>query len=104
MIGEGSFYIGGFIGAIVAIYLPIKGFGGVLIACLAAVAVSLIFGLVPALLKAKLNVNEFVVSLMLNFIMLWLGMYFLQTFFRDEASGDIATKIIPDENRFHTLL
>lgn len=104
MIGEGSFYIGGFIGAIVAIYLPIKGFGGVLIACLAAVAVSLIFGLVPALLKAKLYVNEFVVSLMLNFIMLWLGMYFLQTFFRDEASGDIATKIIPDENRFHTLL
>jgi ABC-type uncharacterized transport system permease subunit len=103
MLGEGCFYMGGFVAALVAIYLPVSGFLAVLLASLAGILVSLLFGLVPALLKAKLDVNEFVVSLMLNFIMLWLGMYFLQTFFRDEASGDIATRIIPEGNRFPIL-
>ena len=39
------------------------------------------------------SVDEFVVSLMLNFIMLWLGMYFLQTF-SGKGFRDIATRII----------
>lgn len=104
MIGEGSFYLGGLTGALVAIYLPVSGFLAVVIACLAAVAVTAIIGFIPALLKAKLSVNEFVVSLMLNFIMLWVGMFFLETYFRDEASGDIATFLIPDSNRFGILI
>jgi ABC-type uncharacterized transport system permease subunit len=104
MIGEGSFYIGGFVAALVAIYLPFSSFLSVLIACLVAIIITAIFGLIPALLKAKLHVNEFVVSLMLNFIMFWVGMYFLQTYFRDESSGDIATPIIPFPNRFQILV
>jgi simple sugar transport system permease protein len=104
MIGEGSFYIGGLVGALVAIYLPVSSFLAVIIACIAAILITALFGLIPALLKAKLNVSEFVVSLMLNFIILWVGMYFLQTYFRDEASGDIATRIIPYSNRFSILV
>jgi ABC-type uncharacterized transport system permease subunit len=95
MIGEGSFYLGGFVAALIAIYLPVSSFLAIVIACLAAIVVTIIFGFIPAILKAKLNVNEFVVSLMLNFIMLWVGMFFLQNYFRDEASGDIATRLIP---------
>ena len=104
MIGEGSFYIGGLVGALVAIYLPVNSFIAVLIACIVAIIVTAIFGFVPAILKAKLNVNEFVVSLMLNFIMLWVGLYFLQNYFRDESSGDIATELIPNTNRFGILI
>jgi len=104
MIGEGAFYIGGLTGAVVAIYLPASGFISVILSCLAAVIVASVFGIVPAVLKAKLNVNEFVVSLMLNFVMLWIGMYFLNNFLRDEASGDIATQVIPEANRFGILL
>ena len=104
MIGEGSFYLGGFVAALIAIYLPVSSFLAIVIACLAAIVVTIIFGFIPAILKAKLNVNEFVVSLMLNFIMLWVGMFFLQNYFRDEASGDIATRLIPDENRLGILL
>lgn len=104
MIGEGSFYLGGLVGALVAIYLPVNGFLAVTLACLSAIVVTLLIGTVPALLKAKLKVSEFVVSLMLNFIMLWIGMFFLETYFRDEASGDIATFLIPDSNRFGILV
>lgn len=104
MIGEGSFYIGGLVGALVAIYLSVNAFLAILIACLAAIVITALFGFIPAILKAKLNVNEFVVSLMLNFIMLWVGLFFLQNYFRDESSGDIATQLIPNENRFNILL
>ena len=104
MIGEGSFYLGGLVGALVAIYLPVNGFLAIVIACLASIAVTGLIGAAPAVMKAKLNINEFVVSLMLNFIMLWVGMYFLETFFRDEASGDIATYLIPESNRFGILI
>lgn len=104
MISEGSFYLGGLVAALVAIYLPVSSFLAIVIACLAAIIVTIIFGFIPAMLKAKLNVNEFVVSLMLNFVMLWVGMFFLQNYFRDEASGDIATQLIPDENRLGILL
>lgn len=104
MIGEGSFYLGGFIGALVAIYLPVHSGLSILISCLVAIIITAIFGFIPAVLKAKLNVNEFVISLMLNFIMLWIGLFSLQNYFRDEASGDIATQLIPNENRFGILI
>lgn len=103
MIGEGSFYIGGLVGALVAIYLPFTGFFALLIALLTSMVVTSAVGFVPALLKAKLNVNEFVVSLMLNFVMLWVGLYFLQNFFRDSSSGDIATSLIPENSTFSIL-
>lgn len=104
MIGEGSFYIGGLTAAVVAIALPSMPFFAVLIACAAAMAVTALIGSVPAVLKAKLGVSEFVLSLMLNFIMLWAGMYFLQNFFKDENYGDVATNLIPFENRFSGLI
>ncbi len=104
MIGEGSFYLGGLIGALVAIYLPVHSGLAILISCLVAMIITAIFGFIPAILKAKLNVNEFVISLMLNFIMLWVGLFFLQNYFRDEASGDIATQLIPNENRLGILI
>ncbi len=104
MIGEGSFYIGGLTAAVTAIALPGAGFFAVLLACLAGTVITGVIGSVPALLKAKLGVSEFVVSLMFNFIMLWVGMFFLQNFFKDENYGDVATGLIPEENRFVSLL
>lgn len=104
MIGEGSFYIGGLVGALVAIYIKASPIVAILLALLASMIVTALFGAIPAVLKAKLKVNEFVISLMLNFIMLWIGMFFLQTYFRDEASGDIATYLIPEANRFKILI
>lgn len=103
MIGEGSFYIGGLTAAVVAIALPNASFFAVLLACVASMLITGIIGSVPALLKAKLGVSEFVVSLMFNFIMLWVGMFLLQNFFKDENYGDVATHLIPDENRFAFL-
>ncbi len=99
LFAEGAFFIGGFAGAIVAIHVGLPGLLLPVVALLAGGLVAAIFGTVPAALKAKLDVNEFVVSLMMNFILLWIGVYFLSNVFNDERAGDITTPLFPEHAR-----
>lgn len=95
MIGEGTFYIGGLVGAVVTTVLNLPPIILPLVAIIVAGAVSGIIGYAPAKLKASLGVNEFVSSLMMNFILLWVGVYFLTYHFSDPDYSDIATSLIP---------
>lgn len=103
MIGEGTFYAGGLFGAIFAIKLNLPGLLLPLIAILMAGIVSGAIGYVPAKMKASLKINEFVSSLMLNFIIYWVCMYLLANVFIDPQYSDIATKQIPDAGRLPYL-
>jgi len=99
MFGEGGFFIGGLIGAVVAIYFKLPIILLPVTALFVAGITSGLFGSIPAILKAKLNVNEFVTSLMMNFIVFWIGLYLLGNIFVDPTAGDITTKIIPEAGR-----
>ncbi|MBD3305212.1 ABC transporter permease [candidate division KSB3 bacterium] len=72
---EGQFLMGGFGASVVALYLPQLP-GVVLIACmiLAGFLSGALWGFIPGLLKARFNVSEIIVTLMMNYIALnWIS-------------------------------
>lgn len=103
MIGEGAFYIGGLMGAVVAINFPLPAIVLPVVAMLVAGTITGIIGYIPAKLKASLQVNEFVSSIMFNFILFWLGMYLLANTFLDPNYSDLATKLIPEGGKLPFL-
>lgn len=103
MIGEGAFFAGAFIGAILASSLNMPGFLTPLAAILASMIMMGIVGYVPAKLKAALNINEFVSSLMLNFIVFWVCMYLFNNVFADPEYSSLATRYISDDHRLPYL-
>ena len=65
---EGQMLLGGFFAGITGAYLNISNpFISKLICFLVAIVCGMLFALIPAILKAKCNVNEMVVTLMLNY-------------------------------------
>ena len=83
MFVEGGFFAGAFAAGVLAPLLP-AGTPLVPLICIAAAAVIAgLIGYIPAKMKAALGINEFVSSLMLNYIVFWLCMYLLH-----EVCGD----------------
>ena len=67
---EGQMLLGGFFAGIVGAYLPISNpFLSKVVCFVVAILCGMLFALIPAILKAKCNVNEMVVTLMLNYAM-----------------------------------
>ncbi|PKK94867.1 MAG: ABC transporter permease [Tenericutes bacterium HGW-Tenericutes-5] len=100
---EGAFYVGGLVAALIAIYIKLPAVLAVIAALVGGGLVAAIFGYIPAKLKSSLNVNEFVSSIMLNFIVLWIGVYLISNVVIDDASGDTATQIIPEVSKLKIL-
>ena len=67
--GEGQFFMGAFGASIVALYMPNLP-GLMLIPCMIAAgfAAGMLWGLIPGILSARFNINEIIVTLMLNYI------------------------------------
>lgn len=91
--GEGQFILGAISAAFVAFQAGpvLPGFATLLLMCLAAMAVAGLYGLFVAVLKVKFGTNETLMTLMLNYIALYVLMYIGETkadwnFFLDEAS------------------
>lgn len=95
MCAEGSFFLGAIAAAAVATRMPMNGIMGVIFPILAAGAVGGVLCLIPALLKAKLDASEMVSSLMLNYVALYLGLYLLNNFLRDQSFGALASEKLP---------
>ncbi|OQC11517.1 MAG: Branched-chain amino acid transport system / permease component [Tenericutes bacterium ADurb.Bin087] len=103
MIGEGAFFAGAFIGAVLSAKLNWPWFLGPLIAMLFASLVMGIVGYVPAKLKASLAVDEFVSSLMLNFVIFWVVMYLFNNVFFDPDYSNLATPYLEDHQKLPFL-
>ncbi|MGN0164716.1 MAG: ABC transporter permease [Lachnospiraceae bacterium] len=89
--GEGQILAGGIATAAVMIYLGDKLPAPLLIAVmvLASLAAGLIWGIFPAICKAKWKTNETLFTLMLNYIALQLTSFFTIVWERVEGSGSI---------------
>lgn len=103
MIGEGAFFAGAFIAAVVSAKLNLPWFFGPIIAMLFATLVMGIVGYVPAKLKSSLKVDEFVTSLMLNFIIFWVVMYLFNNHFADPDYSSLATPYLEDHQKLSFL-
>lgn len=96
MFVEGAFFAGGLIGAVVGAGLHLPAFILPLAAMLIAAVITGAIGYVPAKLKSNLGINEFVTSLMFNFIVYWVCMYLFTYKFCDPDYSSLATPLLSD--------
>lgn len=89
--GEGSVMLGGFIAALVGIYLAMNTGLHQTVALLIAGAACGVVMLIPAILKVKLGASEMVTSLMLNYIIMFVVLHFLNFTFADRSKGSTQT-------------
>ena len=86
---EGGIMLGAFVSAMVAIYVPMPARLHAVVAVLIGGAVVAILMLLPALLKTKLSVSEMVCSLMLNYIIMYVIKFLMNTYLADKSRGQI---------------
>ncbi len=92
---EGAFIAGGFAAAIVgALTMHIAGWIGILLLLFVGFLAGAIVALIPALLKAYLQVDEVVSTLMFNFVTAGIVTWLVQSFFLAPRMGNAATVYI----------
>lgn len=86
---EGGIMLGAFVSALAAIYMPLPTILHAVVAVLLGGAAVGVMMLLPALLKVKLGVSEMVCSLMLNYIVMYIIKYLMNTRLADKSKGQI---------------
>lgn len=86
---EGGIMLGAFTTAMIAIYVPMAAFIHPLVAVIGGGVAVAVMMLLPALLKTRLNVSEMVCSLMLNYIIMYLIKFLMNTYLADKSKGQI---------------
>lgn len=95
--GEGQIYIGGFVAAIVGLLLPhsIPIIIALPFAVLCGMAGGFLWGGTIGLIKAKLNINEVIVAIMMNYIAQLITSFFVNGPFMAVKSMTPQTSILP---------
>lgn len=88
---EGGVMAGGFVAALCGIYIRMNTGLHAVVCVLIAAAVCGLIMLIPALLKVKLGASEMVTSLMLNYIIMYVVLHFLNYNFADRSKGSTQT-------------
>lgn len=101
---EGQMILGALASGVVALYLPIPPFWRILIAIVAGMLTGFLWAVIPAVLKAYLNANELVTSLMLNTVALRLFEFFLKNFIMPEKARSVSSDLIGKEYRMSTFI
>lgn len=96
---EGSFFAGAVAAAAVATKLALPPVISTIVCLLVGAAAGALVCSIPAVLKARLNASEMVSSLMLNYVVLFLGLFVLNFFLRDPSFGMLASYQIPDSTK-----
>jgi simple sugar transport system permease protein len=93
---EGQIFLGALAAGIVSLFidapLPIH----ISLALIAAGIVGFLYGLIPGVLKAYLNADEIVSTLMLNVIAIQVYRLLLTQWLKDPTAGFVATEFFPD--------
>jgi len=101
---EGQMILSALASGTVAIYLPVDPIIRIPAAFLAGIIVSVLWAVVPAVLKAYLDASELVTSLMFNTIALRLFEYLLRTFLQLPNANGIMSERVPEEARLTTFI
>ena len=101
---EGGIMLGAFVTGMAAIYLPMAaGLHPIVAILLGGISVGIMM-LLPALLKSKLEVSEMVCSLMLNYIVMYLIKFVLNTYLADKSKGQIQSYEFLETSRIAQLV
>lgn len=95
---EGCVFIGGLAAVLAAVHLTpsLPGLFHIVTPLLVGLAAAALWALIPALLRARLNVDEIVSSLMLTFIAILLVDFLVFEFFQDPVLGVHADRAISE--------
>lgn len=93
---EGAFFMGALVAAIIAIYMPGPPIIVIVVGMLAAGITGSLVCAIPGFLKIKWRCSEMVISLMLNYVMLYFGTYIFNQVARDPDSAYKASHTFQD--------
>lgn len=101
---EGAFFLGGLATVAIVILVPLPAWAMAAVALIGGTVIGSSACVVPGLLRSKLDVSELVASLMLNFAVLFIGLYVVNSILRDPAAGAMVSYKIPLEARLPQIL
>lgn len=104
VIGEGCSFFGGLLATAFILQFPFTGFWAKALAILAAGIICALIAAVPMYLKLKFDSDLFVASLMLNYVLLYLGLYILNYYFRDPDYGMTASYEMPETSMLSNII
>ncbi|HOG00998.1 MAG TPA: ABC transporter permease [Clostridia bacterium] len=104
VIGEGCSFFGGLLATAFILQLGFTGFIAKTIAIVGAGLICALVAAVPMYLKLKFDADLFVASLMLNYVLLYLGLYILNYHFRDPDYGMTASYEMPRESMLTNII
>ena len=102
--GEGVCMTGGFVAALCGIYLSTGTALDPFICIIVAAVVGGVIMLIPAFLKVKIGASEMVTTLMLNYVLMYLILHFLNFNFADRSKGSTQTYAFAESARIPALV
>lgn len=103
--GEGAVYFGGFLAAAAAVTLPIENGFLKVIALIIGASAGILIAVLPSYVQSKFKVDSFVFSLLFNYVLLYVGSYFLNYKLHDYSyTSGTATALFSDHAVLHSLI
>lgn len=93
---EGQIFLGAMAAGVVSLYIDAPQAIHISLALMAAGTAGFLYGLIPGVLKAYLNADEIVSTLMLNVIAIQIYRLILTQWLKDPTAGFVATEFFPD--------
>ena len=93
---EGALFIGAVVGTAFGVSTNMPAFLHIPLVLLVAGLTGAFWGSIPGFLKAKWNTSELVISLMLNYVAYFIGLYLINFHFRDKAAGYLVSYKLPE--------
>ncbi|MEA3440589.1 MAG: ABC transporter permease [Chloroflexota bacterium] len=100
---EGQMVLGALVAGVIALFVPLPGYLRIPLAIIAAMVVGFLWGLIPGYLKAHLNANEIVSTLMLNVIALKIYEWLLTYSIKPPDAGYTASATFTAEGTMPTF-
>lgn len=104
---EGQIYFGAYAAALAGYYISLPRLFHIPVCLIAAGVAGMLFALIPAWLKLYFNINEMIVTLMLNYIAVLLTEYFTYIVMGISAAGDslaLSTPAIAETAKLKILI
>lgn len=93
---EGQIFMGALAAGVVSLYFNSPAFVHIGVALIAAGTAGFLWGLIPGVLKAYLNADEIVSTLMLNVIAVQIYRFILTQYLKDPTAGFVASEFFPE--------
>lgn len=100
---EGQMVLGALVAGAIALYVPVPGYIRIPLAIIGAMLIGFLWGLIPGYLKAYLDANEIVSTLMLNFVALKIYEWLLTYNIKPEDAGYTASDTFSAEGTMPTF-